>query len=199
VTVQVLRARDRRATPWKNGGGVTREIAAFPRGAGLDSFEWRVSMASVTAGGPFSIFPGVDRVLSVLEGELTLTFEDGAALTLTARSEPAAFGGDVAVSARTPTAPVTDLNVMTRRGQVRASVSRPRGDSPRTATAGETTLILSLSPGVQLRHAGAVYRLELHDGVLFEGVSGEVIGLDAAGPATVFQIDLTRVQGDRPG
>ncbi|MEC4600651.1 HutD family protein, partial [Burkholderia vietnamiensis] len=44
------------ASPWKNGGGVTREIAAYPPGAALDAFAWRVSVADVGAGGPFSRF-----------------------------------------------------------------------------------------------------------------------------------------------
>jgi hypothetical protein len=32
-------------SPWKNGGGSTREIACWPQGAGMDSFGWRVSVA----------------------------------------------------------------------------------------------------------------------------------------------------------
>lgn len=32
-------------------------------------FIWRISMARVEQPGPFSAFPGVDRVLAVLEGE----------------------------------------------------------------------------------------------------------------------------------
>ena len=53
---------------WKNGGGVTREIVASPEGAPLDAFDWRVSLADVSADGPFSSFPGVDRTLTVVEG-----------------------------------------------------------------------------------------------------------------------------------
>jgi environmental stress-induced protein Ves len=44
--LHVLRARDVPATPWKNGGGVTREIAVHPQGAGFDDFVWRLSMAT---------------------------------------------------------------------------------------------------------------------------------------------------------
>jgi uncharacterized protein len=171
---------------------MTREIAAFPPGADLDSFHWRVSMASVSVGGPFSIFPGIDRVLSVLEGELVLTFDGEATLKLTAESEPAAFSGDIAVRAETPSAAVADLNVMTRRDHVHARVSRPRAGASKTVIAGETTLILSLSPGVRLWHAGVPYDLDRHDGLLVEAARGEPIGLDPASPARVFQIDFTR-------
>ncbi|WP_431460998.1 HutD family protein, partial [Klebsiella pneumoniae] len=33
--MRILRAADYRSMPWKNGGGVTTEIAVSPAGAGL--------------------------------------------------------------------------------------------------------------------------------------------------------------------
>ena len=68
MPLTVLRAADHRTMPWKNGGGSTTEIAAAPDGAGIDAFDWRVSMAVVAADGPFSEFPGIDRTLSILDG-----------------------------------------------------------------------------------------------------------------------------------
>lgn len=190
MTIQLLRAGDRQATPWKNGGGVTREIAAFPPGADLDTFDWRVSMASVIAGGPFSIFPGVERVLSVLEGELILIFEGGPTLKLTAETDPAAFAGDIAVVAQTPSGAVTDLNVMARRGRVRARVRKLHAAPSIALTAGQATLILSLSPGVRVWHGDARNGLERHDAALFQGAEGDAIDLAAGNPATIFQIDF---------
>ena len=58
-----------RPTPWKNGGGVTTELAMSPPGAGLDNFDWRVSLASIAEDGPFSQFPGVDRTLVMVAGD----------------------------------------------------------------------------------------------------------------------------------
>ena len=46
LTLRVIRAAECQTMPWKNGGGETTEIAVFPSGAGLDDFEWRISMAS---------------------------------------------------------------------------------------------------------------------------------------------------------
>jgi environmental stress-induced protein Ves len=69
---------------WKNGGGVTREIAVFPDGAGSDDFIWRISVADVTAGGPFSVFPGIDRYIAVIDGK-------GMTLTRTRTAAPAAI------------------------------------------------------------------------------------------------------------
>ena len=45
--MRLLRAATHRRMPWKNGAGVTTEIAVFPESAGLDDFEWRLSMATV--------------------------------------------------------------------------------------------------------------------------------------------------------
>ncbi|MDQ2860589.1 MAG: HutD family protein [Pseudomonadota bacterium] len=196
MTVQILRARDRLEMPWKNGGGVTREIAVFPPGADLDAFDWRVSMATVSTGGPFSIFPGVDRLLSVLEGELRLAFEDGATLNLTPQCAPAAFAGDALVQAETPINPATDLNVMTRRGRVRAGVTRVAFEKSQTLTASETTLILSLTPGLRLRQASGEFHLKRLDAALIEGDEGKPIDLGAGGPAMVFRIDLVRLKGE---
>ena len=193
MTVQVLRAQDRSPTPWKNGGGVTREIAIFPPGSGLDTFDWRVSMARVSAGGPFSLFPGVDRVLAVLEGDLTLRFEGGSMLGLSPTSPPAAFPGDVPVVAETPPGPVTDLNVMTRRGRVRAAVTRVDFEGESVLGAAWRTLILTLHGGPRVVQGGAAHALERFDAVLVEQGAGERIRLEAAGPASAYRIDFHRI------
>jgi environmental stress-induced protein Ves len=65
--MKILRASTHKAMPWKNGGGETAEIAVFPEGASMQDFGWRVSMAKVTENGPFSLFPDIDRTLSILE------------------------------------------------------------------------------------------------------------------------------------
>lgn len=119
--MQVLRAADRVAALWKNGGGITREVAAWPPGAGLHDFQWRVSMAEVHSDGPFSVFPGVDRVLAVLKGRLTLSVQGIADFDLAAGAPPAVFPGDAPTVCRVVEGPALDLNVMTRRG---ASVAR---------------------------------------------------------------------------
>jgi uncharacterized protein len=122
--MRLLRAADRIATPWKNGGGVTTEIAAFPPGSTLENFGWRVSIAEVRSGGPFSVFPGIDRQLAVLAGRLRLEIAGRAPAEITAVSPPTAFAGDVATSGTPLDGPVLDLNVMTRRGRFAARMER---------------------------------------------------------------------------
>ncbi len=185
----ILRAADRAPAPWKNGGGATREIAIWPPGADLSGFDWRISMATVSASGPFSIFPGVDRRLAVLEGNLTLHIEGRGPRRLTARSAPVAFPGDVPAFAETPDKPVTDLNVMTRRGRVHARVERLRANRPRTVTATEAGVILSLSAGLKLTHMGHAHELDRYDAALIED---GLIRVECASSIDVFVVQFER-------
>ena len=115
--IRIQRAAGRAEAPWKNGGGVTRKVAASPPDAGSSDFDWRISIASVSRGGPFSVFPGVDRELAVLEGALRLSIEGRAEISVRPGSPPVRFAGDVPCSGEPHDVPVTDLNVMTRRGK----------------------------------------------------------------------------------
>lgn len=116
--MKILRAADYRWMPWKNGGGETAEILAFPPGASMDDFDWRISMADVTGDGPFSSFPGIDRTLTLLSGNgVALDIDGQGRIVLDPSSPPHAFPGDVPVMASLTDGPVRDLNVMSRRGR----------------------------------------------------------------------------------
>ncbi len=104
--------------PWINGRGVTHEVAVAQVG---DSWDWRLSIAEVAEDGPFSVLPGVDRVLVVATGNgMTLTI-DGVAQHL-ARFESAMFDGDSETLGELMNGPVYDLNLMVKRA---ANIGRP--------------------------------------------------------------------------
>lgn len=106
-----------RAMPWKNGGGSTVELAISPVGADLEDFAWRISTAQVAVDGAFSSFPGIDRSLAVLAGNgVCLQRADGQREMLLSGGAIAVFGGEEAISAHLLDGPITDLNLMTRRG-----------------------------------------------------------------------------------
>ena len=113
----LIRGADLVAAPWKNGGGVTREVAAFPVGAGLDAFVWRVSVADVAQPGPFSRFAGIDRTLVLLSGAGMLLDEaDGRTHALTRPLDIARFEGETSIDARLVDGATRDFNLMVRRG-----------------------------------------------------------------------------------
>lgn len=121
--MRLIRSKNYRRMPWKNGGGETIEIAISPPEASIDAFDWRVSMARVEQDGPFSAFPGVDRTLAILDGEgIELTLDGQLPVAIV--DQPFSFPGDVAAVSRLLSGPVTDLNVMTRRGKLTHRVTQ---------------------------------------------------------------------------
>lgn len=114
---RILGPEDFRQMPWANGKGITTELAREDRDGRM---LWRLSRASVVEDGPFSIFLGVERNLTVLTGPgFVLT---GQGISLEARPyNPVAFAGDIPVVASGVVAPSEDFNVMTDR-----SLPKPR-------------------------------------------------------------------------
>lgn len=116
ATLTLIRGADLVAAPWKNGGGVTTEIAVEPPRAGLDDFAWRVSVANVARDGPFSRFAGVERTLVLLSGAgMVLDVEGATAHTLTHALDIARFDGDAPIAARLTGGATRDFNLMVRR------------------------------------------------------------------------------------
>lgn len=120
----LLRAAEREAVPWKNGGGLTSDVAIYPDGASLHNFDWRVSIAQIQSNGPFSLFPGIDRHLVVLDGKMNLMVDQQMPVKLDQQTGAVAFPGDLYAKAELITASLTDLNVMVRRDRFRAEVLR---------------------------------------------------------------------------
>ncbi|MER5640055.1 HutD family protein [Kitasatospora sp. NPDC002227] len=166
MTVQVLRAEGRAATPWLNGGGVTREVAGFPAGAGMTDFLWRVSLADVAQGGPFSRFTEVDRVITVVRGEGMALTVDGTEHELAKPYRPFAFSGDADTDCRLLGGPVVDFNVMTRRGRCRAEVEIADFQRDVTVPPGGSVLLVCLQGTAEL--GAADLRLGEFDAALLE-------------------------------
>jgi environmental stress-induced protein Ves len=191
--MRILRAADYRVMPWKNGGGTTTEIAVSPDGAGLDDFDWRVSMARVEGSGPFSSFAGIDRTLSVLAGEgIVLDVAGQPTARLTPASAPFSFPADLPTSAALTAGPITDLNVMTRRGVTLHSVERMAISQPvDIATGAGATLILCHKGEAVLPEAGPI-RLGPFDTLLL-GPEASALRVEPNLNATLFVIAITAV------
>lgn len=167
--LKVLRAAERAAVAWKNGGGVTREVAAWPPGCDLGSFDWRVSIAGIRTAGPFSAFPGVERRMAVLEGSLSISI-DGKSSTLSPESEPLIFAGEAPVFAGPAAGAVTDLNLMTRRGRFTGCLVRHLLREPVEATTPAGVTLLVAGGRVHVRCATLELELTALDAVLIDGV-----------------------------
>ncbi|MFY8119616.1 MAG: HutD family protein [Roseateles sp.] len=100
---------------WKNNGGWTRELLAWPHPA-----QWtlRISVADIEADGPFSAFEGVQRWFAVLSGHGVRLYD----YELHPGSEILSFDGALAPDCELVDGPTRDFNLMHRRGQGRMRV-----------------------------------------------------------------------------
>lgn len=104
------------ATPWRNGGGCTRELLAWP---GAADWQVRISVAEVERDGPFSAFPGIQRWFAVLEGEGVELAVEGVPHRLTPESAPLRFDGAAPASCTLLAGATRDLNLMALPGRAR--------------------------------------------------------------------------------
>jgi uncharacterized protein len=187
---QVIRFAECRTMPWKNGGGSTTELAVFPEGAGLDAFDWRISMARVETDGPFSAFPGIDRTLAIMEGDgLSLALGDHGPRRVTLDDCPLSFPADQPASARLLGGPVVDLNVMTRRSAWRhrlAALDLGAGDLVRAQAA--VSFIVARDGPVELLTPDGPLALGPRDALRIDGAASWEAS--ATRPAVVLRIDL---------
>lgn len=175
--------------PWKNGKGETVEIAVSPPGATVDNFDWRISMATVAEDGPFSVFDGIDRTLSVLTGEgITLSVAGHAPTTLRRETSPYGFPADRETHATLVSGPITDLNIMTRRGAFTHSVERAVIESLTLQPSAQMRIVLTLS---DLMFVEEEILLQRWDALLLG--AGEAASLSSATEATVYVIEIDSV------
>jgi environmental stress-induced protein Ves len=183
----ILPAAGYRAMAWKNGLGVTHEIAREP--ADGDSFLWRLSIAEVAADGDFSLFPGVDRTITLIKGAgMALDFREAPARRIDRRFTPFDFSGDWHCRCRLIDGPIRDFNLMVDRARIQASTQAVRlEDEPLAIEAGEGRVLVYCGEGVL--HAGG-FAAQAGDTLNLGGGSHVVTGPGALG--LVMQLHMRR-------
>ncbi|MBY5349038.1 HutD family protein [Rhizobium leguminosarum] len=189
--MRILRAGDHKRMPWKNGNGETVEIAVFPPDASINDFEWRISMATVAEDGPFSIFPGIDRTLAILDGNgMVLDVEGRSPVPLTTASDPLAFPADIPVAARLEDGTITDLNVMTRRDGLSHTLIRIDVDGSKTVPLRPSTCLFLCHRGaLSFRRDPELGALAAGDALLIEEAAATVLEID--GEARCYLASIT--------
>ena len=179
-----------RAAPWKNGGGSTMEIAIFPPEAGLMAFDWRISLATITADGPFSSFPGIDRSLMLVDGDsVQLTLDGARKVTLSAAQPMLWFPGEAAVVAQVK-GPTTDFNVMTRRDRCRHQLEKITAPCKLARRSAATLLFVAGEGHVLARGGEQQFALARHDALLLDADDAPDWRLDALQRTAVLCVDL---------
>ena len=98
-------------TPWKNGGGVTVDIAA-------DGDVWRFSRTPITVAGPFSDYTGFDRRQVLIAGTGLVLQAPQGEIDVRRPFNPVRFAGETPIVSRLEAGPVEVINLMGERARV---------------------------------------------------------------------------------
>lgn len=158
--------------PWKNNGGVTRELASC-----LEAGEtlWRLSLADIDRDGAFSAFPGFERIHTIILGQgLTLSDDE---TTLQARPcVPLVFSGDLAVSATLTAGPCRAFNVIFDPQKIQAEARVVEAGVVAHAT---EQMVLFMIKGSAALHGGGV--LEAGQGIQWSAPASANLSSGAMG------------------
>jgi hypothetical protein len=191
----VVRFTELTAVPWRNGGGITREVVSAG-GSGAQGFDWRISIADVNEPGPFSTFPGVERTITVVGGEGMDLVIDGVQHLL-GLHEPLSFDGASRAWGSPLAGPVRDLNVMTSNDRLSATVAiRDLSETRPIAVDGRQVLVLLTGSAVVVGAGGSRAGLRLLDAVCPCGQHVRLV--EGSGRAAVVRIEdhsQTRARG----
>jgi len=119
MSFRVSHLGDAKLVPWANGKGITRELARREVNGAL---LYRISVADVVEAGAFSVLPGLDRHLVLLNG-VGFELKINGAVRPVQPFVPVAFSGDDVAAAVNVSAASQDFNVMSARGKARAEVA----------------------------------------------------------------------------
>jgi len=154
--------------PWRNGAGVTLEIARAP--AGAEPFDWRLSLASVAQSGPFSDFAGYQRIVALVEGRgFELDINGSAPARLDRIGCSAHFPGAAATHCALIDGPCSDVSLMVREPFAIEAARCVDFDSATrlhlSPQSQRLQALFCLQGRIELQHSDA---LELHDTLLLE-------------------------------
>lgn len=174
--MRLLSPADYRVMPWKNGGGTTVEL--YCHGSLPDSFDWRVSIATVPGDGPFSSFTGYDRHIMAIDGE-GFVLEGGprGPISVFPLFEPRQFSGDWTIFGRLRNGPSRDFNLIARRERYDASMECLESAAPVSLTTETGWAFIHVFSGLAV--CSGAFIPQNHSLLLEPGESGDMeIGAD---------------------
>jgi len=135
-----------RSKPWKNGGGVTHDIADASRPgadpAGWEGMVWRLGRTAIVQPGPFSDLTGYERLQAVIVGSGLVLEGASGEIDLRRPFTPVRYDGRLPLVSRLENGPVEVVNLIVDRAMCRADLAAPEP--------GET---LALAPAIHILYA----------------------------------------------
>lgn len=131
MAIMLVQSTDRVQVPWKNGAGITEEIALLADASGTPI--WRISVADLPATpSTFSAFDGFDRIFTII-GEHGVVLDFSGSPVEVNPLNPYRFADDTAPQCR-PHGHTRALNVMARHHSTDISVTPLPGHGRRPFT-----------------------------------------------------------------
>ncbi len=186
--MRIIRSSEHKIIPWRNGQGMTREVARST-GPQEDSFDWRISIATVDRSGPFSVFPDIERTIAVLSGDGFMLHVGDEAVPLSQQSPPYTFAGELKAEAVVSAGPSTDLNIMTRRNVFTHAMKRLFPGTIEIAHENASITVLLTTATMTVVADSEQHSFGPLDAALFEGSKQEIAITLPAG-STAFCIAI---------
>lgn len=181
TTVTPLNPEDYRSVPWKNGGGVTVDIA-------FEGDVWRFSRTPITEPGPFSDYPNVDRMQVLVAGSGLVLQTPSGDIDVRRPFQPVRFAGETPIASRLEAGPVEVVNLLGDRRRVSIDLAVLEPGRSRRLGPGRH---IAYCPGgrARLRIGEKTYDLEPDGGLSIEGGEETVtcpVGLVVLGSVTAL-------------
>ncbi len=167
-----------RHTPWKNGGGVTIDVAesllpGFAPGS-WDGMVWRFGRTAIVTPGPFSDLSGFDRRQVLVSGSGLVLETAAGEIDVRQPFKPVGFAGETAIVSRLEAGPVEVVNLLGDRSRVSIDLS--------CLAAGATN---SHPAGIHIIYAAAMPCDLAINGNACDIASGHALRIDAVESFTV--------------
>lgn len=157
-----------RRLPWKNGGGVSVDIAWDRE---TDGETWRLGRTPITAPGPFSDYSGNDRLQVLVAGRgLVLKTPDGE-IDVRQAFRPVRFAGETPITSHLESGPVEVVNLIGQRARVRLALAVLRAGEAQALGNGRTLVYCPTGPAT-VRLGNEEHALPAHGGLDVEDVDG---------------------------
>lgn len=174
TATSLFRRSDFREGRWRNGRGVSWDIASDRPG---EAFDWRLAVARIDNDAPFSHYPGIDRIFTLIDGAgLSLDVAGAGVLPVPERFVPTHFSGDADCTCKLINGPCRALNLFLRRDSVGAQVIIHDGGGSVAVGHSGDTLLFVLRGTARVGDAA----LDLEDAAKISGTAQIVLTQDAA-------------------
>lgn len=168
MTWQVLRAADYPRMPWKNGGGTTLEM--LRDGEGSEAFTWRLSIADIAQPGPFSVFAGYQRIITVLEGDGMQLAVDGQLTRPLHAFDAFAFSGGSQVQCSLLGGAIRDFNLIYAPSRCQARLQWMAAGESTVFSSAKELLVFSAGAGLRVSVDGEAVELGQYDCLQVNGL-----------------------------